>query len=273
MQVALEKYHPYIRKIWVLENKTQKLKKNTGIMIGDGRFEMVFVTGKGYRTIRPTGSDFFSEGIYLGGQMDRPLELEIEQDTSLLSIKLEPWAAASLSGFDFKQALNRTVPLGEINPELNRQLQYLLPSSQLDKILERLSIALADPISSPKDIQLVKSCCQILDSGYADFKTARDLYLKNNKLSTRSIEQKFSRTIGLSPQKYSNGIRLRKVSEELKFGDPSTSYISLAYKYGFFDQPHFVNLFKAYWGFSPKKIINSDTFITNPEESLRYYTM
>ncbi len=243
------------------------------MMIGDGRFELVFVSGQGYRTIRSSGTDFYAEGIYLGGQMDSPLELEVLQDTTLLAVKLEPWAAAALSGYDFKQALNKTVNLSEINPQLNLELQGLKSSEQLDKILERLSVALSNPISSTKDIQLIKSCCQIMDTGYADFKAARDLYLENSNLSTRSIEQKFSRTIGLSPQKYSNGIRLRKVSEELKFGDPGTSYISLAYKYGFFDQPHFVNLFRAYWGFSPKKIINSDTFITNPKETFRYYTM
>lgn len=242
-------------------------------MIGDGRFELVFVCGNGYRTIRGSKIDFFEQGIYLGGQMDRPLDLEVLRHTKLFFIKLEPWTIGLLSSFDLKTALNETVPFGEINSALNRQLSNYDPESEMEKILLALSTSIEMAKLNRRDVNIVRTCCKAIDVGYIDFKNTRDHYLIECGLSSRTMEKKFSRYIGLTPKKYANGIRLRNISEELKYGSPLGNLSELAHKHGFYDQAHFIKYFKEYWGVIPKNIGQSDTFITNSKESFRYYTI
>lgn len=263
----------FIIKLWGLDNSTSFIHKKTGIMIGDGRFELIFTLGEGYRTIRKQKTAFFGEGIYLGGQLDQPMDLEVLPNTVLIFIKLAPWAVGLLSGFHLKFALNETVPFRELNESLYQQLMAYYPLLEMQNILFLLSNAIDEAIQQQRDWGIIQQCCSILDNTYVDYKTAKDHYLKEAKVSSRTIETRFSRYIGLSPQKYANGIRLRRISEELQHGQKADSYTSLALKHGFYDQAHFIRHFKNYWGSLPKHHLVTPTFITNSSEYFRYYTI
>ena len=263
----------FIIKYWVLENSTAVTERTTGALIGDGRFEIVFVTGEGYKTIRPNGVEHIKAGIYIGGQMDDPMDLAIAPNTKLHALKIEPWVAQLLSGFNFFQALNRTVPLKEVNRTLAQKLREFDPDSQMTRIRHELLIYLENTHQNTRDFHVLKSCCTILDRGYMDFRFARDHYLNAVGLTTRSIENKFKRAIGLSPQQYANGIRLRRVSEDIRLGSKLTTYTNLAHQHGFYDQAHFNRLFKSYWGFAPGEMNAADVFITDSAEHFRYYTI
>jgi len=265
--------HPFIKKIWILENKTTEIHKKTGILVGDGRFEIGFVTGGGYRTIRGNEIKYWGEGIFLGGQLDKSLDLEILPQTKIYFIKVEPWVMGLLSGFHFKGSLNETIPFGVLNPSLNRKLLAFDPHTHMDQILGLLSEAISEAMLRDKDWPLIQQCCLILDHGYIDFKQAKDHYLSKVHFSARSIEQKFSRYIGLSPQKYSRGMRFRNISEELKHGSIHTSLTALAHKHGYFDQAHLIREFKSYFGFTPRYFSDAPIFITNSQEDFRYYTI
>ncbi len=241
--------------------------------MGDGRFELIFVEGKGYKTVRQGAVAVFGEGIYVGAQMDQPLDLEILPETILTSIKLEPWVIGLVSGFNMKQSLNKTVPLKELCSSLYRSLVGLHPSSQLDEVLRVLSGHIENATVQREDWHIVRRCTAILDAGYTDFRYAKDKYLNDLKLSSRTIEKKFERHIGLSPQQYGNGIRFRMFMEELKHSKKNKSLTDLAYKHGYYDQSHLNKVFKQYWGFIPKELTSNKTFITNSQEPFRYYTI
>lgn len=267
------KYHRFIKKVWILENSSSMYKRNTGIMVGDGRFELVFVKGNGYRTIRNCKTETFTKGIYLGGQMNQPLDLEILPDTHITFIKLEPWIISILSKFDFRESLNNTVPFEEINKALFNKLKDLDSVIDLNTILNIISQELSNADGEQTNWRILQNCCSLLDTGYIDFKQAKDTYLKDTRLSARTIENKFTKGIGLSPQQYAIGIRFRKFTEELKNNPKKLTITNLSYKHGFYDQAHLNRLFKKYWGYSPNKIPHQSIFITDEKETFRYYTI
>lgn len=266
------KANNFIKKQWVIANDSSYETQKTGNLIGDGRFELIFLVGMGYKTIRDGKTETISEGIYIGGQMNLPMNLEIYPNTKLFSLKLEPWAVQLISGFNFSEALNKTVPLIEVNPILNKKLLQYNPEFQMNSIIQELLFFFEEQ-SKSANWNILATCCKILDSGYIDFKNARDNYVDIIGLSTRSIEQKFKRSIGLSPQQYANGIRLRRISEQIKLTSNAENFTKLAYQHGYFDQAHFNRLFKQYWGFSPKLLREEEVFITNSLEDFRYYTI
>ncbi len=243
------------------------------MLVGDGRFELAFVIGKGYRTYRNNKVATFKRGIYLGGQMNKPLDLELLPETHITFVKLEPWAASLLSDFHFKEGLNETVPLREINKSLYHTLAQYHPVAQLDQILKILNNTLDNSSKNLHDWQLVRYGCTLLDGHYTDFKSAKAKLLSDLNRSSRTIETKFAKSIGLTPQQYAIGIRFRNFTEELKFANADGTLTNLAYKHGYYDQSHLNQDFKQYWGFSPKKMSEYKTFVTNGKEPFRYYTI
>ncbi|MEM9053493.1 MAG: AraC family transcriptional regulator [Bacteroidota bacterium] len=265
--------HPFVRKVWVMEN-TSGSSRTTGALVGDGNFELAFIHGPGYKTIRDNITELFSSGIYLGGQLNAPLRLEILPETTIIFVKLSPWAMSVLTGFNLSDGLNETIPLKELNLPLFNKLKDYHPLFQTDDLLSVINQELDDAQHGAKrNWQLLQKCCSILNSGYIDFKAAKDLYLKDIGLSARTIETSFSKGIGLTPQQYTIGIRFRKFMDEYEFGTDESSLTSLAYKHGYFDQAHLNRTFKQYWGFSPKKLQSESLFITDERETFRYYTI
>ncbi|MEM9648084.1 MAG: helix-turn-helix domain-containing protein [Bacteroidota bacterium] len=266
-------HHSFIRKIWILENTSTLFKRNTGFLVGDGRFELAFVQGNGYRTYRAKTVETFRKGIYLGGQMNRPLDVELLPETHITFIKLEPWALSLLSNFNFKESLNHTVPFQEVSKSLYRKLIGLHPIVDQQKILDILSQELEDRAKTNWEWQLIRQACLLFDAQYTDFKGAKTKIVSKFQKSSRTVETKFGRAVGLSPQQYSIGMRFRNFSEELKHTAINIALTDLAYKHGYYDQSHLNQDFKQYWGFSPKQLNRKKVFITNQKEAFRYYTI
>lgn len=70
--------------------------------------------------------------------------------------------------------------------------------------------------------------------------------------SKKSIIQSFNKMLGLSPQKY---FTLKCVCETISIlqSNPTIKLTELAYAQGFYDQAHFIRVFKEYTGLTPKE--------------------
>lgn len=70
--------------------------------------------------------------------------------------------------------------------------------------------------------------------------------------SKKSIIESFNKIVGVSPQKY---YTLKCICETISIlqNNPSIKLTELAYTQGFYDQAHFIRVFKEYTGFTPKE--------------------
>jgi AraC-like DNA-binding protein len=71
-------------------------------------------------------------------------------------------------------------------------------------------------------------------------------------ISVRSLQQSFQRYIGMSPMTYLRQVRLARVHEDLRCGDPALHTVTgTAYRYGFTHMGRFAAEYRAQYGVSP----------------------
>lgn len=268
-----KRFKQIVRKIWHLENKDEHLTKKTGYMVGDGCLEIVMVTGNGYITRFFGEAKQWDAGIYLGGQIDRPSALDILPATKLTVLKLQPWAAGLLSTFDFRQSLNVTIPFAQISPQITRVMTESRTPKTGDYNLNLLLRLLEQRLSAYSDLDFLRLSSQRLERQFIDFRTAKKEILSTLAVSSKTLENKFGKVVGLSPQKFANTIRFRQIGEHLIHKTDPTSLTSLAHQYGFYDQAHFTRSCKRVMGMPPSKLDAQNCFITNSAEDFRYYTI
>ncbi len=71
--------------------------------------------------------------------------------------------------------------------------------------------------------------------------------------SERNVRRIFKRELGVSPKELLGIIRFQHVLQDLYRGTRS-HFTDIALENGFYDQPHFINTFKRYYGLTPKEV-------------------
>ena len=74
------------------------------------------------------------------------------------------------------------------------------------------------------------------------------------KMSDASLYRLFKNNLGQNPQSYLKTIRFRTILDEITNGSHTNNGVDYLNQY--YDQAHFINDFKSYTGYSPKKIID-----------------
>ena len=272
MQIT-QSYTSYFKKIWMLENPSSVCERKTGVMVGDGRLELVFVAGGGYKAVFDDGHTVFCRpGMYVGGHLNAPFELEVLPETKIMFIKLEPWTAGLLSGIDFSQSMNQTLSLVDVNKTLNSKLHHI-DYFNSSAVLQILGNEFEANQARFNDMNLIKYGCQLLEHQYATFKSAKQAIVQQTGLSPKTLESKFGRHVGLTPKKFANTVRFRNITEAIIHSQSPFSLTALAHEHGYFDQAHFTKDCKRFLGISPKQLSPDNCFITNSEEAFRFYTI
>ena len=76
-------------------------------------------------------------------------------------------------------------------------------------------------------------------------------YQSELKLNERTLERRFLNEVGLSPKQFSKIIQFQLSLEQLTLKD-FTKLTDIVYENGFADQSHFIKVFKAFTGKTPK---------------------
>lgn len=82
-------------------------------------------------------------------------------------------------------------------------------------------------------------------------------------LSTRSLERKFQRDIGITPKKYLRIVRVLAALQKAAY-DSSNTLTQVAQAHRYFDQAHFIKEVQTFTGVSPKAFLQSDRGIQAP---------
>lgn len=71
--------------------------------------------------------------------------------------------------------------------------------------------------------------------------------------SERNMRRTFQQALGMSPKALSNIVRFQYVLRDL-LNDSKQSLVDIALNYGYYDQSHFINSFKRFYGLPPTRI-------------------
>lgn len=82
-------------------------------------------------------------------------------------------------------------------------------------------------------------------------------------MSERSFRYHFTEQTGISPKVFSRIVRFNKINSMLETATSAPDLQDIIYKFGFFDQTHFINEWKWFYGDTPSRLIKKQTKYLN----------
>lgn len=188
------------------------------------------------------------------GQLDHYHHLSTSS-ASMLYVIFKPYGAFKLLGIPQNLLINECTSISnilsnEINELCHKMEDHVATPLYVLKLLEGWLIEQLRKNEKLKTAGVAYAYSEIMaNNGNLPIK---DLcYLAN--MSNRTLEHQFKQQIGLSPKMFSRIIRFNQVNKFLK--DTATKdWQELVYKYGYFDQSHFIREFKHFFGYTPSQI-------------------
>lgn len=188
------------------------------------------------------------------GQLDHYHQLNTSS-ASMLYVMFKPFGAFQFLGIPQHLLINECMSISDIL------------SSQINELCRKMEDHVADPLYVLKLLeewllkQLQKN--EKLQTGRVAFACDEIMGSKGNlpiselcrvaNMSKSSLEHHFKQQVGLSPKMFSRVIRFNQVNKFLK-DTASTDWQELVYRYGYFDQSHFIHEFKHFFGYTPSQI-------------------
>ena len=183
------------------------------------------------------------------GTMTRPLTVRTTGPVDLLGVRFRPGGLSVFLTLDAAEVTDARMDLtdfwGESARETWQRLGEATAANRIWLLQEVLGKRANGRIQSDPFVQ---HCVTRIEAARGGLRIG-DLE-KSTGLSTRQLERKFARHLGISPKTFSRVIRFRGVAAAAAHPAPP-DWATLAGDFGFADQPHLVREFKAFSGLTP----------------------
>lgn len=238
-----------IRSYYYLE-LDQKQQSNSGIVIDDACYELMFVKEKNVKIITGKDEVFLLPPSYTLNNLTGPFRFEFSDTFSSFCIKLQPWMNASYVPSKKSQLLN----LNKLYPNIDKLQEALFVSESVDEMVDHAEqFLLSIAIFPNKDAELIKNVCSLIYAKSGDItvtEIADKLSIYRQKLNLI-----FKQEVKYTLKTFINNVRIRFCLAH-KLRNPEISLTDIAYQFGFHDQAHFNHSFKKASGVSPSEYIN-----------------
>lgn len=187
---------------------------------------------------------------YLHGQTLHPIELHMKGAYKIIVIRLFPFVLRSLFNINARDLNNNCYDLQNI-PGWVRIEQELLDTDDTER-QAAIIISFLKTIFISKKEQLdntIVEALQIIFHSKAQI-TVADLCSKLH-ITPRTFERRFLKEVGISAKDFIQITRFQQSLEQLT-GKDYSKLSDIVYANGFSDQSHFIRVFKAFTGKTPK---------------------
>jgi AraC-like DNA-binding protein len=196
-----------------------------------------------------------TNGVYLCGQATQLWWLRIRACRAYVVV-LKPLALQKVLGESAGVFNDTYLPLDDLLPEIKNLPDQLSAEesemgqlSVLDSSLRRL---FRDKSNKPNEIDVaVQSILQTHGQVRVSELSTQE------RVSVRTLTRRFTEQVGLPPKQYARIIRFREIMNYLLIS-PKASWLDVTYKFGFYDQSHFIKDFQHFLGLSPNQYLSKD---------------
>jgi AraC-like DNA-binding protein len=188
--------------------------------------------------------------LFLYGQTIKPIEIIIEGKYKLIVFQLYPFVPKSFFNVTAKDINDGCYDLNQLENG-NDVIQQLLQKSKLENRIEILTALLFDIFQGKKitlDLQIRQAIQTIIDNkGQITIKEICNTI----HITERTFERRFIKEVGISAKQFSTIIQFQLSLQQLTLKDFS-KLTDIVYNNGYADQSHFIKVFKAFTGKTPK---------------------
>lgn len=242
---------PFVRYYWSLEvinpNTIEPYR-----VIPHGCIELMFFFGDKYREVKNGNLEGYHPQTIITGQQSSYFDLQATGKVGIFSVFFKPHGAKLFFSLPISELKDRSIALSDIAGRDSGQLEDEIMNSKNN--CQRVNFV---------EKFLLK---KLLEKEYEDFKrinsvvgriikTRGELTLEDMSfeacLSSKQLDRKFSRYVGMSPKQYLKIVRFQNVLKTKEL-NPEMSLTSLGFECGYYDQAHFIKDFKKITGMTPK---------------------
>lgn len=242
-----------VKEFWIFEDESQEIQ--TQKIIPDGYSEIVIQYGDPYE-VNLAGSWERQSSLLFSSQIRKFFFLRNSGTSGMIGIKLHPISFYELFGVDISGLTDQIVPLKNvINADPLEKL--IMPGVQAEEKIKHLEHWL---ISQNKTTEpMIRNAVDLTleTKGNIAIETLAEV----QNVSSRQLERKFKKMIGLPPKFYSRIIRFGTIFKLMESGDES--WVRIALQSGYFDQSHFIKNFKEFTGEDPSNYGFDETNLAN----------
>lgn len=244
----------FVKSIMIFEEKS-KTKKTILPFFADGYPGLMFQETKKGLFVNPHNKrmpDFF-----LYGQTIKPIELVIEGSYKLIVFQLYPFVLKSFFNVDPKSLNDDCYNLAQLKnetmPDIIETLKRIKSAAERIEIITSFLHSSFQTKRENLDFKIRQSLQLIIEN--KGQLTIAEMCDKLN-LNERTFERRFLNEVGVSPKQFSIFTRFQQSLDQLSLKD-HRKLTDIVYDNGFADQSHFIRVFKAFTGKTPKRFKSS----------------
>ncbi|UIR57416.1 AraC family transcriptional regulator [Sphingobacterium sp. SRCM116780] len=239
----------FVKNIWVFEGGDENAKTRLPFF-ADGYPGLLFQQAENGLIIYPHNKEMPT--IFLYGQTIKPIELELSGPYLILIFQLYPFVLRTFFDVD-PQSINDNCyylddSLGSNITELNKRLLADQTIEQRVKIISDLLLFYFERKKQNLDFKIRQAIELIIVS---KGQQSMQAIAKETDLHVRTFERRFLTETGLAPKQFAKIIQFQASLKQLTVKDYSR-LTDIVYENGFSDQSHFIRVFKAFTGKTPK---------------------
>jgi AraC-like DNA-binding protein len=253
---------PFIKHYLFLESKGNDLTKLR--LFSDGNTGIVF-SFKSNLLGSPAndGEQSSLPDSFLYGQISTFKDVYLLQEANLIIVVFQPSGINQLLGIPAGELRNTIISteyvLGKRGAELYEKLAEKPAVRDKLELLNHFFTDLVSKRTHPGNLVVDASVHLIIKNNGL---VSSGQLIKLTGYTERHIERMFIKSIGISPKKFGDVIKLHHFLKRLKQEQPGKSLTSLAYEAGYADQSHLIKEFKKFTGMTPKTYINKADKLT-----------
>ena len=240
----------FVKNIWVFENADEN---STACLpfFADGFPGLIFQQTDNGLIVQPHNKTM--PPLFLYGQTIQPIQLEVSGKYLIIIFQLYPFVLRTFFNI-LPQTINDNCYYLEESEERMAELhQQLLAGNTLQHKIATISALLLYYFEKKRqnlDFKIRQAVVSIMHT-----KGQEKIHALAGQLhiNIRTLERRFLTETGLTPKQFANIIRFQSSLEQLNVKDFS-KLTDVVFQHGFSDQSHFIKVFKAFTGKTPKTL-------------------
>jgi AraC-like DNA-binding protein len=257
---------------WTLEG--DKPSSDPERILPDGCVELILNFGAKFLQHREDHREVQPRN-FLVGQMTAPILISPTGAVQVIGIRFHPGGTAPFLRLPLHEITDQVVELGSLSSKLERELLRVssVSASLREKIAAIEEFLTREVLSRKTDPRLMMLAARIVDNGGL---VSVDQLANDAGISSRQLERRFLREIGLGPKLLGRIIRFQQVFRAVEQCD--AAWATVAIECGYYDQAHLIRDFHQFARQTPAVLFEhqsalSESFTRKARKSDFYNTI
>ena len=245
----------FVECFWTLEGEEQSPQPER--ILPDGCIELILNFGAKFsqhcddkRSLQPRN--------FLVGQMTGPILISPTGAVELVGIRFHPGGTLPFLRLPLEQVTDEVVELGSLSRKLERELlDAVSESSSLPQKIAAVEVFLTRCVANLEHSRVMMLAAKIVETAGA---VSVDQLANDAGISSRQLERRFLREVGVGPKLLGRIIRFQQVFRAVEQCNAAWSTIAL--ECGYYDQAHLIRDFNQFAQQTPAVLFSHQSPLT-----------